>query len=137
MKHSRNRQSLFLSVVIGLLLATAIPATALGQGHGRGHGKGRVGGPGGIGWPTGNTTLPNHDRKCAKFRNCHDARDGRWDNRGPRADRLGNILGTRIRRHRNSDDNDLVWRNRRNREARNNFWRNHGRRVGRRVIANR
>ncbi len=23
-------------------------------------------------------------KKCEKFVNCHDARDGRWDNRGPR-----------------------------------------------------
>jgi hypothetical protein len=25
----------------------------------------------------------NIDKKCAKFVNCHDARDGRWDGRGP------------------------------------------------------
>jgi hypothetical protein len=36
------------------------------QGRGRGHGNGRWG------------------NKCDKFVNCHDARDGRWDDRGPR-----------------------------------------------------
>ena len=133
MKHSSNRRHFFWTIVMGLLLATAIPATALAQGHGRGHGKGNDGGIGrndggigrigGIGWPTRNTTLSNHDRKCAKFKNCHDASEGRWDGRGPRGNRVGNILGRR-------------WRNR-DHAARNNFLRNRGRRVGRRVIDNR
>ena len=122
---------------MGLLLATAIPATAVGQGRGRGHGRGNVGN---IGWPTRTTRVRNrnYDKKCAKFKNCHDASEGRWDGRGPRGNRVSNILGTRsIHRNRRFADNDLVWRNRRNREARNNFLRNRGRRVGRRVIDNR
>ena len=135
MKHSRKLQNFFGIIVMGLLLAIAIPATALGQGRGRGQGKGRIGN---IGWPTRATSLPNHDRKCAKFRNCHDASEGRWDGRGPRGNRVSNILGTRVRhRNRRFDDNDLVFRNRRNRAARNNFLRNRGRRVGQRVIDNR
>jgi hypothetical protein len=135
MKYSSKRQNVFGIIVLGLLLATAIPATALGQGRGRGQGKGRVGN---IGWPTRTTTLSRQDRKCAKFRNCHDASEGRWDGRGPRGERVSNVLGTRARhRNRHFDDNDLVLRNRRNREARTNFLRNRGRRVGRRVIDNR
>lgn len=130
MKRLKNWQNFFGIIVMGLLLATAIPATALGQGHGRGHGKGNVGN---IGWPTRTRTWSKHDRKCAKFKNCHDASEGRWDGRGPRGSRVSNILGTRVRnRNRNFDNNDLVLRNRRNREARNNFLRNRGRRVGRR-----
>jgi len=135
MKHSRNWQTFFGIILMGLLLATAIPATALGQGRGRGHGRGNVGN---IGWPTRTTRLPNYNRKCAKFKNCHDASEGRWDGRGPRGNRVSHILGTRVRhRNRHFDDNDLVLRNRRNREARNNFLRYRGRRVGRRVIDNR
>jgi hypothetical protein len=119
MKHSTNRQNVFGIIVISLLLAMAIPATALGQGRGKGHGQGNIGN---IGWPTRTRHWSNHDKKCAKFKNCHDASGGRWDGRGPRD---SNILGRRLR-HRNHrfDNNDLVWRNR-------------GRRVGRRVIDNR
>ena len=120
MKHSKNRQNVFGIIVIGLLLAMAIPATALGQGRGKGHEKGNIGN---IGWPTRTRHWSNHDKKCAKFRNCHDASGGRWDGRGPRGNRVSNNFG---RRHRNRrfDNNDLAWRNR-------------GRRVGRRVIDNR
>jgi hypothetical protein len=122
---------------MGLLLATAIPATALGQGRGRGQGRGNVGN---IGWPTRTTRVRhrNYDKKCAKFKNCHDASEGRWDGRGPRGNRVSNILGTRsIHRNRRFADNDLVWRNRRNRAVRNNFLRYRARRVGQRVIDNR
>ena len=59
---------------------------ALGQGRGRGNGNGNGRGRGpiifGNGGP-GNSS--NQDKKCAKFVNCHDARDGRWDGRGPRS----------------------------------------------------
>lgn len=118
-------------IVIGLLLAMAIPATALGQGRGKGHGRGNVGN---IGWPT-RTRQSHYDKKCAKFRNCHDASEGRWDSRGPRRNGLGSIFGARARhRNRHFDNDDLVFRNRRNRDVRNNFLGNRGRRVGRRVI---
>jgi hypothetical protein len=95
-----------------LLLALAVPA--FGQGRGRGRGNGR----GNLGWPT-RSVRSNYDKKCAKFKNCHDARAGRWDGRGPRSDWLGG-------RRRN-----------RNRDWRDNFLRNRGRRVGRRVLDNR
>lgn len=47
-----------------LMVAIALPSATLGQGRGRGRGD-----------------------KCDKFVNCHDARDGRVDGRGPRSDR--------------------------------------------------
>src|SRR6266699_3549523 len=53
--------------MLTVLLAVALPATVLGQGRGRGRGRG-----------------PDIDKKCGKFVNCHDARDGRLDGRGPR-----------------------------------------------------
>jgi hypothetical protein len=129
MKHANYRQSFFWIIVMGLMLATAIPSTALAQGRGHGQGKGRghignIGNIGNIGWPKRTTRRSNYDKKCAKFRNCHDASEGRWDGRGPRGNRVGNIFGTRVRHRNRRVDNDLVWRNR-------------GRRVGRRVIDNR
>lgn len=80
-----TRRNRFLSVaMMALLLALIIPATALGQGR-----RYRRGG-----------VLGN---RCGVFVNCHDARDGRWDGRGPRGDRVGNVILLRNRRHRNFD----------------------------------
>lgn len=86
-----------------LLLVMGIASDALGQGRNR-----RVFGRG-------------LDKKCGKFVNCHDARDGRWDGRGPRRN---NSLTDRIfrRSRRNRDrvfDNDRFERNRRLRRIRN------------------
>lgn len=135
MKRSAGKRNLFAIAIVSLLLALAMPTTSFGQRYGR-HGRGR----------------DNRGWKCGKFVNCHDARDGRWDGRGPRGDRVGNIiLRNRIRnrnlrfadngivlrpvrraRIRNFDD-DRVFRNRRFRNSndgwfvRNRNWR-HGRR---------
>jgi len=54
------------AVALVLLLGLSIASPALGQGRGRGRGHN------------------GFDKKCGKFVNCHDARDGRWDGRGPR-----------------------------------------------------
>ena len=75
----------FLSVaVMAVMLAVAVPTTSLGQdrnGRWRGRGNGD------------NSDWSRRNRKCRKFRNCHDARDGRWDGRGPRRDdRRGQYL---------------------------------------------
>ena len=54
--------------LVALTLLTVVSANdvaAQGRGRGRGHDN----------WGLG--------KKCDKFVNCHDARDGRWDNRGP------------------------------------------------------
>jgi len=55
---------LTLAAVAFLTVLSVSNVSAQGRGHG--HGNGRWG------------------DKCGKFVNCHDARDGRWDNRGPR-----------------------------------------------------
>jgi hypothetical protein len=78
MRRSTSNLSFFAVVVVGLILALATPMTAFGQGRGRGHGYGRG---------------SNYDKKCLKFRNCHDASEGRWDNRGPRGKRVGILNG--------------------------------------------
>jgi hypothetical protein len=61
-----NNQKAPLGLLFALALLFAVPAISLAQGRGNGRGQG-----------------PNLDKKCAKFVNCHDARDGRWDGRGP------------------------------------------------------
>ncbi len=61
MSRKAARVVLFASLVI---FGSAIVSYAQGRGNGRGAGR-------------------NIDKKCAKFVNCHDARDGRWDGRGP------------------------------------------------------
>ena len=63
MKRSTST-NLFGIVVISLLMIFAISTDANAQGRGR--------------------RASNWDKKCSKFVNCHDARDGRWDGRGPR-----------------------------------------------------
>jgi hypothetical protein len=77
MKLSTSR-SLFGILVFSLLLTLGMSSAAMGQGRGR---RG-----------------PNWDKKCAKFVNCHDARDGRWDGRGPNRDR--NLRSRFFRSHR-------------------------------------
>jgi hypothetical protein len=52
-------------LLVILLLACILFAATEGFAQGRGHGRGQV-------------------KKAAKFINGHDARDGRWDGRGPR-----------------------------------------------------
>ena len=135
MRSSRSTRSLILGVVAGLLLTVAIPSAALAQG--KGHGRGQGNGKGNGDWSNRidrdrstsiwrNTTSRNrnytrqHNKKCGKFVNCHDARNGRIDGRGPRGTSVGNI----------------AWRNRlRNRNT--NAWRYRNGRTGRRVIVNR
>lgn len=63
MKRNRN----ILIVLAGIVLL-ALPAVSMAQG--RGHGRGQ-------------------QKKLGKFINGHDARDGRWDGRGPRSTRVG------------------------------------------------
>jgi hypothetical protein len=101
MRHSKNPTALFSMIVLTILLAVALPATALGQGRGGGHGRGGIFG--------------SSHNKCSKFVNCHDARDGRWDGRGPRrTSSIGNILiGSRTRHRRNRDWRQDDWRNHR------------------------
>jgi hypothetical protein len=92
MTQLRHRKSILLSVLIGLMLVMAAPGVALGQGRGRGRG-------------------PDLGKKCSKFVNCHDARDGRWDGRGPNRNRWA--LQRRERRNRQFRHHDDSSRRRR------------------------
>lgn len=53
-------------LMLGMILLLAVPTLSFAQGRGRGRG---------------------HDKKYEKFINRHDARDGRWDGRGPKRHR--------------------------------------------------
>ena len=120
-----------LGAVAALLLIFAIPSATLaqGKGHGKGHGSGDWSNRSDRDrstniWRNRSTRNRNYswhyDKKCGKFVNCHDARNGRIDGRGPRGSRVGNF----------------AWRNRlRNRNT--NAWRNRNGRTVRRVIVNR
>ncbi len=76
------------ATLLGLILLVAMPVLTFAQGRGRGRGR---------------------DKKIEKFVNGHDARDGRWDGRGP--NRSSNIY--RNRRWRDRDDDNRFRRNRR------------------------
>lgn len=130
MRHSLKKRTFVLGAVAALLLAVVIPSTALAQGNGRGRGRGNGDWSNRTehsrsNWDWRNRTGRNrhynrhYDKKCGKFVNCHDARAGRWDGRGPRR----TLVGTN------------VWRNRyRNRNV--NTWRYRNGRTVRRVIVN-
>ena len=86
------------SAVLVLLMILSVSSDVLGQGRGR--------------------RVSRSDKKCAKFVNCHDARDGRWDGRGPdRRDGIFDRIFRRDRRDRDRDrDGDRTSRRRRNRD---------------------
>jgi len=109
MKLSRNVVGM-LAVV--LLLTIAVPTTSFGKDRGR-RGRGRD-------W---------NDRKCGKFVNCHDARDGRRDGRGPRRD--SSLSSWRYNR-RDVDWRRDRWRDNRFRDTRwwlrDNRWQDNDRR---------
>ena len=91
-------------LIVGLLITFASP-DALGQRRGR--------------------RVSHFDKKCEKFVNCHDARDGRWDGRGPdRRSRFSNIF----RRNRRDRDFDNISRRRRIRDRDSDHHRWHRRR---------
>ncbi|HEX8138537.1 MAG TPA: hypothetical protein VF544_13295 [Pyrinomonadaceae bacterium] len=91
----RNGKIALWITFIALTAAVALPSVALGQGRGRGRG--------------------NSGDKCDKFINCHDARDGRVDGRGPRTDRDDDDYDdddySRSRRSRNRRNDDDYYRN--------------------------
>ena len=86
------------SALLVLLMILSLSADVLGQGRGR--------------------RASRSYKKCAKFVNCHDARDGRWDGRGPNRDiSITDRIFRRSRRTRDRDrDRDRVIRGRRNRD---------------------
>lgn len=96
MRVSKSKQNFLLIAVAGLLLTLALPVTALADKKGRGR-----------------RDFDKGSRKCAKFVNCHDARDGRWDGRGPRRDLDTWSWRSRQRRQRRWSRNDSYNRNNR------------------------
>lgn len=98
---------LFGILVLTFVMVAGVATDAMGQGRGR-----RVS----RGW----------DKKCSKFVNCHDARDGRWDGRGP--NRRGGFTNIFRRNRRNRDrdrdfDNIRSRRRHRDRDNDDRFWR--------------
>jgi len=103
MKKVRRESTFLMTIFFGFVLLLALPAVSMAQGRGRGRGRG-------YDW--------DNNKKCAKFVNCHDARDGRWDGRGPQRStyyrRNGMFVnrGDRVRyRNRSYSTNDY-WRRR-------------------------
>lgn len=91
-------------VLLGLLMIVSMSVETMGQGRGR--------------------RVSRQDKKCSKFVNCHDARDGRWDGRGPnRRISLRDRIFRRNRRNRDSDRRIRVRRNRDRDFARDRVWR--------------
>lgn len=134
MRGSIGTRSLILTAVAALLFTVASSSVTLAQGRGNGKGHGKDNGD----WSNRidrnrstsiwrNTTGRNrnynrhYNKKCGKFVNCHDARAGRIDGRGPNGTRVGN----------------QVWRNRWRNRDNNSTWRNRNRRAVRRVYENR
>jgi hypothetical protein len=106
MSSIRKLRTLGISIFAVTMVLGLLVVSANGQGRGRGRDKE---------W-----------KKCEKFVNCHDARDGRVDGRGPNRDRFDDDRFDRDRRFRNGRfDRDRDWRNRdwRNRDSRNHDWR--------------
>ena len=127
MRSSMKMRSLILGAVAALLLAIAVPPTSLAQGNGRGQGRGSDEwsnrsdrNRSNRDWRSRSRRSRHYNKKCGKFVNCHDARDGRIDGRGPNRSRVSNA----------------ILRNRLRNRDRNNIWRNRDRRTVRRVIVN-
>ena len=90
---SRQAPVLVLFAAIAIF-GISITSYAQGRGNGRGNGS-------------------NIDKKCAKFVNCHDARDGRWDGRGPA---VNSGINPTVYPLPQQQPNTDIWRNRRNRD---------------------
>jgi len=113
-----------LRIAFGALILCVASASTFAQGRGRGGGQGRrvdVFSDGRF-----DSRGRNQNWKCGVFVNCHDARDGRLDGRGPRTSRInrnnyfasrGDRVGYRPRYNMND-----YWR-RRHVTSVNNGWR--------------
>ncbi|HYE65844.1 MAG TPA: hypothetical protein VD966_09675 [Pyrinomonadaceae bacterium] len=65
MTSSKGKRTVIWTAIFALVITIALPTISLADTQGRGRGRGQ-------------------DKKAEKFKNGHDARDGRWDGRGPR-----------------------------------------------------
>ena len=100
------QKQLILSAVAALLFTIAAPSMTLAQGHGRGNGRGHDIERHNRDWSDSDARRWRHyNKKCGKFVNCHDARNGRIDGRGPLGTRVGNFVwrdGRRVRVYNNN-----------------------------------
>ena len=99
MLNLRSRRSLVLGTTLSLFIAIALPSVSFaGQGRGRGHERRSEGRDDRrfeqrddkrFGRPDDRRedNFKRDKKKSVKFINGHDARDGRWDGRGPRRNR--------------------------------------------------
>ncbi|HEX3281060.1 MAG TPA: hypothetical protein VHR36_07495 [Pyrinomonadaceae bacterium] len=125
MRNSVGIRSLVVTAVAALLLTVASSSVTMAQGKGHGRGQGNGNGT----WSNRsdrdrsnsiwrNTTGHNrnydrhYNKKCGKFVNCHDARDGRIDGRGPRGTNVSNVI-SRNRYRTRYNTNSWRYRNRR------------------------
>lgn len=69
MNNLTGKLTVIRAAIVALAVALILPTAALAQGRGRGKNKNKI---------------SHQEKKDAKFKNGHDARDGRWDGRGPR-----------------------------------------------------
>jgi hypothetical protein len=106
MKQLGSTRNFVAIIVMALLMSLAASATAFGTDrHDRGRNRGN----------RDNSNWSKRNRKCGKFVNCHDARNGRWrrwDERGPRGQRVGNVVWRNRIGNRNFN-NSRLWRQRR------------------------
>lgn len=73
---------ILLKLIMCAAIVSVVSMTAFAQGRVRGVGQGRRADVFADRDFRGNRN--QYWKKCGKFVNCHDARDGRWDGRGPR-----------------------------------------------------
>ena len=114
---------------LALLILGSLSTAAWAQGRGRGVGLQRRNDVFSQPDTRINGRGHNQDWKCSVFVNCHDARDGRLDGRGPRVSRLNRnnafvSRGSRVGYQRRYNMNDY-WSRRHVTDVRN--WRYHGR----------
>ncbi len=95
---------------LALLVLTLLSVSALAQGRGKGNGRGRNVDVFSNGREARGDRLDrgrNQNWKCSVFVNCHDARNGRVDGRGPRVNgnRVFASRGDRVAyRHYSTND---------------------------------
>jgi hypothetical protein len=110
-----------LTLVVVMSVSMGVFAQGRGKGNdrglgvfGQGRGRGNDRGLGVLGQGRDRGENRGLGKKCGKFVNCHDARNGRWDGRGPRRGLSTARFYRRNRRDRVfSQNNQRNWRRRR------------------------
>lgn len=103
-------RSTVLKIGLALLVISVVSASAFAQGRGRGRGGDKRHDVFGNGNSRFDGRGRNQNWKCGVFVNCHDARDGRVDGRGPRTNSYFS-RGSRVSYRNRYNINDY-WRRR-------------------------